>query len=133
MKLSAVRQAIADALGTISGLRVYPYNPDNPQVPCAIVEYPQEWEYDTRFASGSAGTEIPVLVLVGAANDRASQTQLDGFIDYVGTTSLKAAIETHTALSGVALRVARAAEFSRYGAATGTQYLGCRIYVKVYG
>lgn len=133
MRLTEVRQGIADALAAVPNLRVYSYVADAPQPPCAIVGYPDEWLYDVRFTEDTADCDIPVTVYVGAASDRASQSQLDAFTDSTGTTSLKAAIEADRTLGGSVgtCRVARAAQFGKYG--EPSLWIGFTLYVKVYG
>ena len=75
---------------------------DNPQPPIAVV-MPGSITYDTAFGRGSDQYEFTVMLIVGRAADRASQTNLDAYCASSGTASVKAAIEGDRTLGSAAL------------------------------
>lgn len=100
--LTDLRTGLANRLATIHGLRSSATIPDNPQPPVAVV-MPGSITYDTAFGRGSDEYEFTVMLIVGRAADRASQTNLDAFCASSGTASVKAAIEADPSLGGKAL------------------------------
>jgi hypothetical protein len=97
VNLSAVMQAVADRLDTITGLRVYAYPPDAVQVPAAVVSYPETYNYDATYGRGMDRIEsLPVAVLVGKVSDRASRDKVTQYVKGSGATSVKAVIESGT-------------------------------------
>lgn len=91
MTIAAVRQGIADALGTISGLRVSPYATDTVNVPHAMV-IRRELTYATS-ESGTFDGVFGVRVFVNRSGEVAGQKLLDGYCETVGATSVKAALD----------------------------------------
>ena len=52
MSLADIRDGLATNLGTLSGIRVYEEVPDNPALPCAVIQLDQV-EYDVAFQRGA--------------------------------------------------------------------------------
>lgn len=94
MDLADVMQEIGDRLGTIAGLRVYPFPPDTVQTPAAIVTFPDTYTYDETYGRGMDRMTLPVVLMVGKAWDRASRDALAPYLDGAGATSIKAVLET---------------------------------------
>lgn len=93
-----IRQGLADAITSGTGLRCWPLVPDNPTPPFAVVA-PNRVTYHRAFA-GHSTFEFTVSVVVGRASERAAQLTLDEFIDPYGDRSIRQAIETDKTLDG---------------------------------
>ncbi len=130
-------QPILDALGTTLAsagrqLSVYPYSPHLVSVPAAIVQLPRSIDFDLTYGRGGDTYTLPVLILVGAADDKASQVNLAAYLDPSGTTSIKAAIEADRSLRGV-VQDAYVRQVSGIGIYTvgAVDYLGATFEVEV--
>lgn len=145
MQISAVREAIADAARAVvlpAGIRRLTcsgFVPDSIAEPHFFVaEYTQE--YDRAFRRALDELEFTARVLVGRADDRASQVLLDSMLSGSGTASLKQAIEAargapgEAALGGLAddLHVVRVQGYRWYEHA-GVQYVGAELIIRVIG
>ena len=93
MIVSDVMDEVATLLGTISGLRVTAWPPDEIQVPAAVVGYP-EIDFDGTYARGMDRFELPVFVAVGKVSTRAARNKVTPYMDGSGDLSVKAALET---------------------------------------
>lgn len=96
--LTDIRQALADALATVYGLRVSATMPDAPRPPMAMV-YPESISYDLNANRGADLYTFLITVIVGRADERSAQKNLDRFV--VGDDSVKTAIERDRSLGGV--------------------------------
>ena len=96
--VSEVRQALADKAANVYGLRAYAYQPDDPRPPVAFVML-DRIEYDLNANRGADTQFYVITVIVGRANDRAAQKNLDQYL--IGTDSVKAALEADRTLGGV--------------------------------
>jgi hypothetical protein len=94
-----LRDAIAEAMGSIGGLRTSAFVPDAPRPPIAVV-MPDRIEYDLNARRGADRFFFTVTVLASRADDRAAQQNLDKYL--VGESSVKDAIEKDRTLGGVA-------------------------------
>jgi hypothetical protein len=145
MQISAVRVALADAARAVvlpAGVRKLTssgFTPDAVTEPHFFVgEYTQD--FDRTFGRGMDELEFTCRVLVGRADDQASQKVLDSMLSGAGPASLKAAIEVarglpgQLALGGLAddLHVVRVQGYRWYEHA-GTQYVGAELIIKVIG
>jgi hypothetical protein len=95
MNLVDVMAQLGDALDTIEGLRVYRYPPDSIAAPAGIVAYPESINFAAAYQRGMDRITIPVVIVVGAASDRASARQLAEFASGSGARSVKAVIDGH--------------------------------------
>ena len=125
----ALREALAEAMGSVDGLRTSATVPDNPRPPIAIV-MPERIVYDLNARRGADTFYFTVMLLVGRADDRASQNNIDQFI--TGDSSLKAAIEADRTLGGVA-NTCRVTEMSNYASMSVGEvlYLSAQFNVEV--
>lgn len=98
--VSQISAALKQAIGTIPGLRVYDYQPDQLNPPVAIVGLTQV-TYHRAFQGGDAVHQYLVTVVVSRPSERSGQTQLDGFASYSGASSIRAAVEADPTLGGV--------------------------------
>ncbi|HEY7823331.1 MAG TPA: hypothetical protein VIG24_10875 [Acidimicrobiia bacterium] len=127
--LADIRDGLADAMGTISGLRTSATVPDYPRPPIAIV-MPDRIVYDLNANRGADTYFFTIMLLVGRADDRAAQNNLDAYI--VGTGSIKAAVESDRTLGGVA-NTCRVTEMGNYSSMSvgDTLYLAASFTVEV--
>lgn len=92
-----IRQAIADSMKAIEGLETARNPMANPTPPTAWVTRAKT-EWDITNARGTDLLTFNVEVFVGLASDAGSQDILDQFVDPYGPKSVKAAVESGTAL-----------------------------------
>ena len=97
--IRAMRQAIADNLSTVDGLRTAAIIPEDPKPPVAVVIF-DRIEYDTSFGRGLDMYLFKVVLVLGRVNTRGTEEALDGYLSGSGSTSLKAAIESDRTLGG---------------------------------
>ena len=130
----AIRQALADRLGSIAGLTPYATIPGSVVVPAAVVgpENGTFLTYDVAMSRGGDDLSFVVLVLASRADERSGQTMLDGYLAGDGPTSVKAAIEADPSLAGTVQDVS-VTEARNYGDVeyNGVQYFGCEVVVEV--
>jgi hypothetical protein len=127
--VSEVRQALAEKAGNVYGLRAYAYQPDDPRPPVAFVML-DRIEYDLNANRGADRSFYIITVIVGRANDRAAQKNLDQYL--VGSDSVKTAIEADRTLGGV-VNTCRVTEARNYVAVNvgDTTYLQVELEVEV--
>jgi hypothetical protein len=130
MSLADIRSGLGDNLGTISAIRVYEEVPDNPALPCAVVEL-QEVSYDQSFQRGLTDYTFIIYLIVVRSTERRAQQKLDQFID-AGARSVKSAIEADKSLGGSAFDV-RVTELRDIGETTigDIQYMAAKFAVTV--
>jgi hypothetical protein len=73
--------------------------PDNPNPPIAIVR-PTAVEYNQAMRKGLTKYSFAVVVIVGRAEERTAQRNLDAYCSSTGTSSIKTAVETDRTLGG---------------------------------
>lgn len=124
-----LRDGIANRLSTVKGLRFSPTFLDAPRPPVAMV-LPDRIEYDLNGSRGADTFYFTVSLLVGRADDRAAQRNIDEFV--VGPNSVKAAIEADRTLGGTA-DTCRVTEMRNYGQVSigDVVYLGVEFEVEV--
>lgn len=145
MQISQVRAALAAAASAVvmpaglPALTCNGYVPDAVTAPHFFVgEYSQT--FDKAMGRALDELEVTCRVLVGRADDRASQELLDALLSGSGPASLKQAIEVargtpgEYALGGLAhdLQVMRVQGYRWYEHA-GTTYVGAELIIKVIG
>jgi hypothetical protein len=128
-KLQDIRAGLATRMGTINGLRTSATVPDNPRPPVAVI-FPDRIVYDLNAKRGADTFFFTIMVLVGRADDRAAQNNLDAFV--VGQNSIKAAIEADRTLGGKA-DTCRVTEMNNYASMSvgDTLYLAASFAVEV--
>jgi len=127
--MDALRDGIATRLATVNGLRVSATYLDAPRPPVAMV-LPDRIEYDLDGSRGADQFFFTVSLLVGRADDRAAQRNIDDYV--VGTNSVKKAIEADRTLGGAA-DTCRVTEMRNYGQVSvgDVVYLGVEFEVEV--
>lgn len=98
--ISQVLTGLKTRLGTISGLRVYDYQPDEVRPPVAFPSITAV-EYHGAFGNGDCTYRATVQVICGRVSDRAAQLLLDGFASNDGASSIRGAIEGDLTLGGI--------------------------------
>jgi hypothetical protein len=101
--ITSMRTALATNLGTISGIRTYADIPDNPAMPCAVVQL-QSVNYDLAFNKGLTEYNFVITAIFGRIATSTAQRNLDALIS-TGERSLKAAVESDRTLDGEAFDV----------------------------
>jgi hypothetical protein len=99
MTVAQVRQALADACATVSGLRSAPYMPDQINPPVAVVT---PGDFDPRLTLGETKSQrqFVVSVYTGRTAETAAQKLLDSYCELSGATSVIAAIQGSAGLNG---------------------------------
>lgn len=127
--VSEIRTALAEKAGNVYGLRSFAYQPDDPRPPVAFVML-DRIEYDLNAHRGADTYFFVVTVIVGRANDRASQQNLDKYL--VGDDSVKKALEADRTLGGV-VNTCRVTEARNYVSVNvgDTTYLQVELEVEI--
>lgn len=94
--ITAIRNALAANLATISGLRTAAEIPDNPSPPIAIVAL-ENIDYDQAFKNALSIYNFNIMVIVGRAAEREAQRRLN---TYCAASGVKSAVESDKSLSG---------------------------------
>lgn len=145
MQIAAVREALAAAAAAVEMPEGVPALTCTGYVPDSVTEphfFTAETDVTFDRVMNRALDELQIIcrVLVGRADDRASQKVLDGLLSGAGPGSLKAAIEAargapgEYALGGLAhdLQVLRVQGY-RWYEHSGSTYVGAELVVKVIG
>lgn len=133
MDIEAIQQGLANAAGTIAGLRAYPKLPDSINPPTfAVVEF--ELDYHGTFSPARGLTQLAFTCGVYNTDSDAGRKQLLPFLAETGASSIPAALEADKTLGGVArtLVVQRVRGAYRLYEVGDTPYLGAMIDVKVW-
>jgi len=132
VSITAIRNALATNLGTITGLRTSAEIPDNPSPPIAIVQL-QSVTYDGAFANGLTVYNFLISVIVGKVAEREAQRKLDAYTSSTGASSIKLAVQSDKSLGGNAYDV-RVTEMTNIGAVSlgEANYLAADFVVTVY-
>ena len=103
MTITSMREALADNLATISGIRTYADIPDNPMMPAAVVQL-SSVSYDQAFNKGLTEYGFVITAVFGRLATTQAQQNLDALIS-TGDRSLKSAVESDRTLAGEAFDV----------------------------
>jgi hypothetical protein len=131
--VKGLRQALATNIGSITGLRTASSIPEVINPPIAVV-YPAGAPVEFHLASQNATSQFnfEIMIIVGRADARNAQDELDAYISTTGTKSALLAIELDRTLSGLAFDcIAR--RVSSYGSTeiNNIEYLAATIQVDV--
>jgi len=129
--IAELRQGIATNLATISGLRVSEFIPDNPNPPIAVVQFDRA-QYHLDMGNGMTEYNFVVQVIVGRADERTAQRNLDSYCSSTGSSSILLGVESNRTLSGKAFDTI-VTEMSSYGPVlvNDTTYLGAEFQIRV--
>jgi hypothetical protein len=133
MLLSDVMDQLGTALETIDGLRVFPYNADRVTPPAAIVQWPDEIEYSATMRRGMDRMTLPVMVVVGRADARATRDVLAAYLDGSGASSIVAALEGGTYTACDSVKVAGVPKGVEAVSIASVDYLAAEFVVEITG
>lgn len=97
--IAEINDALKNALSQINGLRVVDYIPDQIAPPMAYIGI-DTIDYHQAFGLGDPQHTYLITVVVGRANDRASERALFEYLAPSGNRSVRAAIEADKTLGG---------------------------------
>lgn len=98
--ITQVGQGLKTRLETISGLRVFDYQPDNIFPPIAFPAL-TSIEYHKAMGGGMRIFTYNITTVTGRVDERTGQDELDAFASYDGAKSVRAALEADKTLGGV--------------------------------
>ena len=129
--IAELRTALGTNIATILGLRVSDFIPDNPNPPIAIVQFDRA-QYHLDMGNGMTEYTFVVQVIVGRADERTAQRNLDSYCSSTGSSSVLLAVESDRTLNGKAFDCV-VTEMSSYGPVlvNDTTYLGAEFQVRV--
>lgn len=133
MDLNAVSDEIRTALATITGLRIVPWGVNQAQPPAALVGLPEQVDFDDTYGRGKdLYPDLPVVVLVGAPEQRASIINLSAYVAGSGAKSVKQKLEAYvwTTCDNVTVE---SCEFDPNATFAGTPYLAAIFHLKILG
>lgn len=133
MTPTAVRQGLATALDTITGLRTFDYVPDGIPTPAAIVEPLEITYHEANVSTGLQYYRAFVLVIVGRMTDRSSQDRIDAYLANTGAASIRAAIESDRSLGGACSTLNVVEALPRSVVVSGVDMTAYRFEVDIYG
>ena len=96
MSMAAIMDGIATAALTVTGItNAYDRPVEAITVPCAVVGYPEQINFDMSFAGGIDSWVFPVWYVVGKSTQDDALDALSAYLE--GTGSLKTALDgSHT-------------------------------------
>lgn len=131
--VSQVMTGVKNSLATISGLRVFDFQPDNINPPSAFPQI-DSVEYHGAFGGGDVRFNMTVVTIVGRVSDRTAQSSLDAYLSYSGASSIRQAIEADRTLGGVAKTLVVSQSANIRSLAIGeAEYLSIEITLVVHG
>jgi hypothetical protein len=129
MDLAAIMDAIADALGSITGLRAYGWPLESIAPPAVIVGYPESIDYDYTFGGTKTEATFPAWLVVGRVSDRTARDTLSSYLSVGGASELKAELDGDLGGACDTARVVNAAP--DYIDLAGVPYLAARLDIHV--
>lgn len=137
MNLGDVMDELGTAVGTIvvdddgNLLRQFPYWAPAVKPPCVVVGWP-DIDYHGAMARGmNILTDVPVIVLVGAVDAKASRDTMVEFLEGTGARSVQQTLEAHEGQAYDVATVTRA-EVGTMRVA-GTELLAATFFVDIVG
>jgi hypothetical protein len=99
--IAELRTEIAQNLATITGLRTSEFIPDNPNPPIAVVQFDRA-QYHLDMGNGMTEYNFVIQLIVGRADERTAQRNLDSYCSSTGSSSVLLAVESNRTLDGKA-------------------------------
>jgi hypothetical protein len=88
VNIATVRSTIGSALGAVTGLNVYSYEPDDYSSPAAVVGWPDApINVSETFVAGRLLFQVPVRLYVARTGDDSSESLLAGYLDQSTTSA----------------------------------------------
>lgn len=97
---SQIHAAVSAALATVPGLRVADHLPEQVAPPMAVIQM-ETVTYHRTMQGGTSEWAFLISLIAGRMGDRAAQRQLDGWLSYDGSQSIRAALEADPTLNGI--------------------------------
>lgn len=97
---SQIHAGLSAALAAVPGLRVADHLPEQIAPPVAIVQI-QSVTYHRTMQGGDSEWTFLIAAIAGRMGDRSAQRQLDGWLSYDGSQSIRAALEVDPTLNGI--------------------------------
>lgn len=125
-----IRQVLATALGTATGLQSYADEPDNVSVPCIVVRPGAPFaQYEQRMGNSVITTwRMDVFVLVGKLADKAAHIKLNAMVS-PGPGGIVQVIN-NTRVDGVRYRTTQGLQYGPVQVGNAT-YLGTQLSVEI--
>ena len=95
MRLIDIMDGLGAAVDVIDDLRVTPYPEQRVNPPQAMVSYPRRYSYDATFDNGTEDVELNIVVFIGGKDARSVRNAVGQYVDGIGGTSVKEAIEKY--------------------------------------
>jgi hypothetical protein len=95
VNLISIMDGLGTACDTIDGLRVTPYPENRVNPPQVQVSYPRRYSYDETYGNGCEDVETSVVVFIGGRDAQSTRNAIGQYVDGIGGTSIKEAIESH--------------------------------------
>ena len=129
---SKIHDALSMALAAVPGLRVADHLPEQINPPMAVVQI-QSVTYHRAMQGGLSEWQFLIALVAGRMGDRSAQLQIDGWISYDGSQSIRAALEVDPTLNGVCQTLIVADMVSVRPITLGdSSYLSCEFNVTVH-
>jgi hypothetical protein len=94
MIITDVQQEIADKLVAAEiGLNVTPFDADAITPPALLFGIPERYTFDATYSRGADSFVLPLVVMVGRANVRASRALINEYISGSGPKSVKSVVD----------------------------------------
>ena len=129
---SKIHDALSMALAAVPGLRVADHLPEQINPPMAVVQI-QSVTYHRAMQGGLSEWQFLIALVAGRMGDRSAQLQIDGWISYDGSQSIRAALEVDPTLNGICQTLIVADMVSVRPITLGdSSYLSCEFNVTVH-
>lgn len=133
MDLEAVSVEIQTALGAIAGLRRPPWGVEHIQPPAAVVGLPDRVSFDETYGRGKDRyPDLPIVILVGAPEARASRKTLAVYAAGSGSKSIKQVLEAYAWTTCDSVTVT-SCEFDGSATYAGMPYLAAIFHLDIIG
>jgi hypothetical protein len=97
---SQIQAAVSAALATVPGLRVADHLPEQVAPPMAVIQM-ETVTYHRTMQGGTSEWAFLISLIAGRMGERSAQRQLDGWLSYDGSQSIRAALEVDPTLNGI--------------------------------
>jgi hypothetical protein len=98
---SQAKDGLKARLATISGLRTYDYQPDQVNPPFAFPTLEEIRYHATAMGTGGVEMDFTINLILSRQSERIAQDEIDKYMAYSGSQSVRAAIEGDRTLGGV--------------------------------
>jgi hypothetical protein len=98
---SQAKDGLKARLATISGLRCYDYQPDQVNPPFAFPTLEEIRYHATAMGTGGVEMDFTINLILSRQSERVAQDEIDKYTAFIGTQSVRAAIEGDRTLGGV--------------------------------